>query len=113
MPYNQVLAQRIHAILEVNSGVSEKKMFGGIGYMVHGNMACGVLGDDLIARLDPELHAEVMAKPFVRPFLSPRGKPMVGWVLVSPEGWQKEDDLLEWVRQGHAYASSLPEKNKA
>ena len=113
MPYNQILAQRIHAILGGSAGVSEKKMFGGVGFMVHGNMACGVLGDDLIARVGPELHTAAMAKPFVRSFLSPRGEPMAGWVLVSPEGWQTEEDLLGWVRQGYEYASSLPEKKKA
>jgi TfoX/Sxy family transcriptional regulator of competence genes len=110
MPYNLALAQRIRILLEGRAGLVEKKMFGGVGFMLNGNMACGVLGEDLIVRVGVEKNEQALAKPHTRPFPAPGGKPMAGWILVSPEGWEKETDLQAWVEQGYEYARSLPEK---
>jgi TfoX/Sxy family transcriptional regulator of competence genes len=110
LPYNQNLAKRIRTILEDHTGIIEKKMFGGVGFILHGNMACGVQGDDLIVRLGIENNDKALSQPFVRPFLAPGGKPMVGWVLVAPEGLGTDLALKGWVELGYEYASSLPKK---
>jgi TfoX/Sxy family transcriptional regulator of competence genes len=110
MPYDQNLTKRIRIVLEVHPDIVEKKMFGGVGFMLRGNMACGVQGDDLIVRVGADNNAAALAKPFVRPFMAMPGKPMAGWVLVAPEGVATDQDLQQWVELGFEYASNLPEK---
>ena len=110
MPYDQNLAKRIRIVLESFPVLVEKKMFGGVGFMLWGNMVCGVQGDDLIVRVGAENNASALAQPFVRPFMPVPGKPMAGWVLVAPEGVVTEQDLQHWVEKGFEYASTLPEK---
>lgn len=111
MPYNQSLADRIQAALGARPGVVEKKMFGGVGFMLRGNMACGVIGEDLLVRVGSEQDEAALAQPHTRPFLAPvGGKPMAGWILVSPEGWQAEADLARWIEQGYQFTQTLPEK---
>ncbi len=111
MPYNKLLTQRIEKILGEHPGLVEKKMFGGVGFTLHGNMACGVIGDELIVRVGSEQNETALALPHVRPFLSPSGgKPMAGWILVSREGWEADRDLIRWIEQGVQYAQTLPEK---
>ncbi len=110
MPYNQNLAKRIRNVLESNPGVVEKKMFGGVGFMLNGNMACGVQGEDLIVRVGAENNASALTQPFVRPFMVMPGKAMEGWVLVAPEGTAIDQALLHWIELGVKYASTLPEK---
>jgi len=110
MAYNQALAQRIRTLLEGRPGLVEKKMFGGVGFMLHGNMACDVQGDDLFVRVGTEMNDQALAQSHTRPFPAPGGKPMAGWVLVSPEGWEQTQDLERWVGQGATYALTLLEK---
>jgi TfoX/Sxy family transcriptional regulator of competence genes len=110
MPYNQNLSQRIKNILGTRPGIIEKKMFGGVGIILHGNMACGVQGESLIVRVGVENNEAALSKPFVRPFMVTGGKPMAGWVLVALEGLETDQDLQGWVEQGYNYALSLPEK---
>jgi len=110
MPYNLNLAQRIREILGERSGLIEKKMFGGVGFLIHGNMSCGVLGNDLIVRVGPDHNASALSQAFTRPFLAPGGKPMAGWIFVALEGLQNDQDLQQWVEQGYKFARSLPEK---
>lgn len=110
MPYDQNLAKRTRVLLEVHPEIVEKKMFGGTGFMLRGNMVCGVQGDDLIVRVGAENNASALAQPFVRPFMPVPGKPMAGWILVSPEGVVTDQDLQHWISQGFEYASTLPEK---
>jgi TfoX/Sxy family transcriptional regulator of competence genes len=110
MAYNQYLAQRIHDILGAHPGIIEKKIFGGVGFILHGNMVCGVQGDSLIVRVGINKNDSALSRPFVRPFLVAGGKPMAGWVLVDPEGLGTDQDLQGWVEQGYEYALSLPEK---
>ena len=86
MPYDQNLTQRIRIVLEVHPEIVEKKMFGGVGFMLRGNMACGVQGDDLIVRVGAENNASALRRAYVRPFMVMPGKPMAGWILVAPEG---------------------------
>jgi hypothetical protein len=101
MAYNLELAKRIWAHLAGLPGVSEKKMFGGVG--------CGVHGENLIVRLSAEEGEKTLALPYTRPFdLS--GKPMRGWLYVEPAGWATDEELSGWLQQGIAYARSLPPK---
>jgi TfoX/Sxy family transcriptional regulator of competence genes len=109
MAYDEALAQRIRAALPDVPGLTEKKMFGGIGFLVHGNMACGVSGNDLMVRISPDSYDTAIAKPHVRMF-DLTGRPMKGWILVASAGVQSGEDLQSWLQQGVAFAQSLPPK---
>jgi TfoX/Sxy family transcriptional regulator of competence genes len=109
MAYDEELAERVREVLAARSGVSERKMFGGIAFMVEGNMACGVLGENLIVRLGDEEGAKALSEEGVRPF-DFTGKPMKGIVYVSPERTAHVAGLGEWVDAGADYAASLPAK---
>jgi TfoX/Sxy family transcriptional regulator of competence genes len=106
--YDEDLAQRVRDLLSARAEVSERKMFGGIAFMVAGNMACGVLGEDLIVRLGEE-GEKALAEEGVRPF-DFTGKPMKSTVYVSPERTSDDAGLAEWVEAGADYAASLPAK---
>ena len=84
-------------------------MFGGIGFMLSGNMAAGVIRDDVIIRLDPEEGERALDEPGVRMF-DLTGRPMTGWLLVGPEGTASDDGLRAWVDRSAAFAESLPPK---
>jgi TfoX/Sxy family transcriptional regulator of competence genes len=109
MAYDEALAQRIRAALPELPGLTEKKMFGGIGFLVHGNMACGVSGESLMVRIRPDATSAALAQPAVRVF-DMTGRPMKGWILVEPAGLNSADDLKRWLEQGIAFALSLPPK---
>ena len=109
MAYDEGLAERIREVLAEQSGLVEKKMFGGVGFMLHGNMACGVNKDDLIVRVGPERYAEAVVRPHTKPF-DMTGRPMKGWVVVTPPGYEDEKDLADWVQEGVKFALSLPPK---
>lgn len=109
MAYDEGLAQRIRDSLQEAPGLVEKKMFGGIGYMLQGNMACGVNQDTLIVRVGPDLYEEALSRPHTRVF-DMTGRPMKGWVVVAPEGIEEDDDLDQWIQQGVDFALSLPAK---
>jgi TfoX/Sxy family transcriptional regulator of competence genes len=109
MAYDEDLAERVRDALAARSDVSERKMFGGIAFMVGGNMACGVLGEDLIVRLGDEEGEKALQEDGVRAF-DFTGKPMKGIVYVSPERTSDDSGLTEWVEAGADYAASLPPK---
>ena len=109
MAYDEGLAQRIREVLGEQPGLVEKKMFGGIGFMVRGNMACGVNKDALIVRVGSEKHEEALARPHTRPF-DITGRPMKGWVMVVSDGYESDESLEDWVQQGLDFALSLPTK---
>jgi hypothetical protein len=109
MAYDVGLAQRIRELLSEQPELVEKKMFGGIAFMLHGNMACGVLGDDLMVRVGPDRHQPALDRPHTRPF-DFTGKPMSGWVVVAASGVESDEDLESWVQQGVEFALSLPAK---
>jgi TfoX/Sxy family transcriptional regulator of competence genes len=108
MPYDLKLADRIRAQLEGLPFV-EKKMFGGVGFLIAGNMACGVYKDDLVVRVDPEKTSRLLKKSHAKPF-DITGRPMKGWLLVEPEGVSTERRLGAWVREGVEFATTLPPK---
>jgi TfoX/Sxy family transcriptional regulator of competence genes len=90
-------------------GFNEKKMFGGIGFLINGNMACGVHGNQMIVRLGVEQYEEAVTKSTVKTF-DLTGKPMKGWITVAPEGYKSDDDLMSWINQGVAFTQTLPGK---
>jgi len=108
MAYNLKLAERIRTQLEGIPFI-EKKMFGGIGFLLHGNMACGVIKDDLIVRVDPEKHSALLKKPYARPF-DMTGRPMKGWLVVAVEGTKTDKQLGTWIKEGVEYSLTLPPK---
>jgi TfoX/Sxy family transcriptional regulator of competence genes len=110
MAYDLDLAERIE-LLSVNwPGFSVKRMFGGLGYLLHGNMAFGVLKDQLIVRCGPAKHASCLARAHVREF-DLTGRPMHGWVMVAAEGLGDDQLLTSWLQSGRDFAASLPAKS--
>ena len=109
MPYSKSLAARIRHILAQRSGVVEKKMFGGIAFMLHGNMLVGVWNNSLIARLGPNEGGKALSQPNVTEF-DVTGRPMKGWVMVEPDGIDTDDQLGDWIRRAGEYAMTLPAK---
>jgi TfoX/Sxy family transcriptional regulator of competence genes len=109
MAYNEILAGQVRMEIGVQPGMREKVMFGGISFLVNGNMACGVIGDELIVRVKPEETQQALSQPHTRVF-DMSGKPMRGWIVVMPEGIKSSADLKRWVGQGIEYAATLPKK---
>ena len=108
MAFDEGLATRVRELLGGETGLTEMQMFGGLAFLLDGNMACGVRGHDLLVRADPAIHEAHTAERGVRPD-DLTGRPMKGWLLVEPIG-HGDDDLRRWVGQGVAYARSLPPK---
>lgn len=109
MAYDETLALRIRLALSEQENVVEKKMFGGVGFLIQGNMVCGVHKDMLMVRVGLDAYDETLERPNVLPF-DITGRPMRGWVLVTEQGWKGEADLEVWVNQGVTFASTLPPK---
>ena len=109
MAYDERLAERIRRALAVREGMTEKKMFGGIAFMLRGNMCCGIVRDDLMIRVGPERHEEALAQPHARP-MDFTGRPMRGMVYVGPEGLRSDADLNAWLRRGVEFTETLPPK---
>ena len=111
MAYDQKLAERLRLALKGQKGIVEKKLFGGVAFLLNGNMSVGVNKNDLIVRLDPDEHDALLKRPHARTFdLSAGGRPMKGWMLVAPAGVKAEKDLKSWIDIGVKYAKSLPKK---
>jgi len=109
MPYDEGLAQRIREALEGRPGVAEKRMFGGMAFMINGNMACGVIKDDLMIRVGPDGYEKSLSMAHTRRF-DFTGKPLRGFIVVAATGFEDDDALRKWVMKGVDFASSLPAK---
>jgi len=109
MAYNEILAQRVRDNLHPGSAVVEKKMFGGITFMVNGNMAVCVSGDDLVVRAGLTRFEAALAMRGADLF-QPTGKPMTGWVKVTPDGLQTEESLKKWINMALELVQTLPAK---
>src|SRR5262245_40696107 len=110
MAFDQHLAKRTRAQLSQHVEFVEKKMFGGLAFLVQGNMCCGVHQNTLIVRLDPQSPYAALRRPHTRPFdLS--GRPMKGWLLVDAAGLQDDSELAEWIHTAVRYVSSRPAKS--
>ena len=111
MAYNQQLASRMRSILLTRPGIIEKNMFGGIGFLLRGNMCCGIWKDLLVVRLSPEESAKALKQKHVRP-MDITGRPMKGWLFVEPEGYEDDCALLGWVERSVEHAGTMPAKKK-
>jgi TfoX/Sxy family transcriptional regulator of competence genes len=109
MAYDKALASRVRETFADNAEISERQMFGGIAFMLSGNMAVGVRNDDLMVRIDPSDNDEALAQPGVR-ISDMSGRPMKGWILVAAEATEDDADLQRWVKAGLDFAGSLPPK---
>ena len=110
MAYDEDLANRIRELIASEPDVTEKKMFGGLAFLVGGNMSVAASGQGgLMLRCDPEETDELLAKPHARRF-EMRGREMQGWLRVDDQGVRTKRQLEAWVRRGVAYARSLPAK---
>jgi TfoX/Sxy family transcriptional regulator of competence genes len=110
MPVDQDFANRIRDELADVDGITEKSMFGGLAFLLHGNMAVGIMSTgDLMVRVGPDATEEALSKPHTRLF-EMRGRSMTGWVIVALEGVKTRRQLGPWVKRGVAFASSLPPK---
>ncbi len=109
MAFDEALAARIRKRLARRAGMSEKRMFGGLAFLLNGNMCCGVHKQELIVRLDAGKSGDALAQPHTRVFdLS--GRPMKGWILIEPAGVEDDEALTKWLRLATDYAGSLPRK---
>jgi TfoX/Sxy family transcriptional regulator of competence genes len=109
MAYDERLAERIDAALAGRDDVRERKMFGGIAFMVSGNLCCGALGEDLIVRLGEDGGDAALDEPHTRP-MDVGGRAMKGWVFVAPAGVADDAALRGWVDRALAFVATLPPK---
>lgn len=107
MAFDTKLESRIDLISLNWPGLTKKAMFGGKGYLLQGKMAFGIWRDHLVVRCGPERYAACLARPHARPF-DVTGKPMTGWVLVSPTAIDTDAELNDWLVLGRDFAASLP-----
>ena len=103
------LIERIRPMMKRRKGYSEKKMFGGICFMINGNMCVGPWKGSLIVRLDRDNHEQTQSEPYAKP-MDITGKVMKGWARIEPAGIATDDDLKGWVNRAVKYARTLPPK---
>jgi hypothetical protein len=108
--YDKDLAERLRARLAGLPAVAEREMFGGIAFLVGGNMAVGVTGDELMVRVGKDAHDATVSLPGARIFDLSSSRPMIGWLVVGPEGFATEVEFDSWVQRGVDFAESLPPK---
>ena len=111
MAYDENLVSRIRHILAKEGTVGEKKMFGGVTFMLGSNMCCGVVKELLMVRVGPENYEQALAEPHVQP-MTFTGRPFKGYLYVSPEGCRTEEALRKWVLMAARFTSTLPSKAK-
>jgi TfoX/Sxy family transcriptional regulator of competence genes len=109
MPYSQSLVDRVRHALQGHRGITEKKMFGSIIFLLNGNMLVGIWQSSLIVRLGPERATTALKQPHVREF-DVTGRPMKGWVMVEPDGLESDQRLGEWIEMAMRFVEGLPEK---
>ena len=110
MAYDEDLANRIRELVLMEPGVTEQRMFGGLAFLINGNMSVSASGQGgLLLRVDPVETDSLLGKPHARPF-EMRGRVMEGWLRVDPDGVRTKGQLERWVARGVAYARSLPRK---
>ena len=107
--YDEGIAQRIREQLDEQAGLAEKRMFGGLAFLVNGNMAVGVVGDELMVRVGPDRYEEALRAPHARPMDFTK-RPMRGFVFVGAAGFEEDEELHRWIERGVRFAASLPRK---
>ena len=109
MAYDESLASRVRALLQDLPNVSERKMFGGLAFMVQGNMCCGVRNDELMVRVGAAAYSEALSQPHARP-MDFTGRPMVGFLYVGSPGLASEQGLAAWIQRSLDFILTLPPK---
>ncbi len=109
MAYDEKLAERVREVFAPREGLREKKMFGGLAFMLHGHMCCGIAREALMVRVGPEAYEETLARPHARP-MDFTGRALKGMVYVDAGGYRSKKALRQWVERGVAFVSSLPPK---
>lgn len=109
MAYDETLAARVRADLAERAEIAERRMFGGLAFMMSGNMCCCVTEHGLMVRVGPDAYQDALAQPHAG-LMDLTGRPMRGWVLVQPAGLESDGDLSRWVAQGADFAATLPAK---
>ena len=109
MAFSEALADRVRAALADRDDLSEKRMFGGICFLLGGNMCCGVVGEDLMVRVGPDAYEDALGRPHARE-MDFTGRPMRGMVYVDAAGIRTAPGLGAWVARGVAFAGALPPK---
>lgn len=111
MAYDEDLANRIRELVMIEEGIAEKRMFGGLAFLINGNMAVAASGQGgLMVRVDPAETEALLGKPHAKPF-EMRGRAMQGWLRIDPEGVKTKRQLERWVARGVGYARGLPAKS--
>ena len=111
MSYDQSIAQRVRAVLANRADVVEREMFGGLTFLVRGNMCCGVLGSNLVVRVGPQNYRTVLGQPHARE-MDFTGRALKGLVYVERRGINSDQDLRRWVDRGIEFTASLPAKQR-
>jgi TfoX/Sxy family transcriptional regulator of competence genes len=109
MAYSKSLAKRIRHLLAGRAGIVEKAMFGGVAFLLNGNMLVGVWQNSLIVRLGPEQGPAALEDEHVREF-DVTGRPMKGWIMVEPDGIESDSQLADWIRRATGFVATLPAK---
>jgi hypothetical protein len=113
MAYDEALADRVRRALgRRRDGVTEKKMFGGIAFLLDGKTFCGIVKEDLMVRIGPERYGEALSAPHARP-MDFTGRPLTGYVFVGPSGTRTEPAVRKWVDQATAFVATLPATSRA
>ena len=110
MAYDELLGERVRRTLAGTAGLTEKRMFGGLCFLINGHMCAGIVGSTLMVRIGAEGYADALTEPGVRP-MDFTGRPMTGMVFVDPPALATEEMLRAWVTRGALYAASLPPKS--
>jgi len=109
MPFDEALAERVRPLLRGSHSLKEKRMFGGLAFMVNGHMCCGIVGNDFVIRTGPDQYKAALSQPHARP-MDFTGRAMRGFVYVNPSGSRCARGLKTWVRRGMRFILSLPKK---
>jgi TfoX/Sxy family transcriptional regulator of competence genes len=109
MPFSESLAERVRQHLSRRRGLSEKRMFGGLAFLLGGNMLVGVWEYSLVVRLGPDAATKALTEPRVQPF-DVAGRAMRGWVIVEPDGLDEDRHLRDWIARAFEFVSTLPAK---
>ncbi len=109
MGYDEGTAQRIRDVLGTAPGLTERKMFGGVSFMLDGNMCCGVVKTDLVVRIGRDRYTDMLREPHARP-MDFTGRPLTGFVYVSPDGYDADISLERWIHRSVSFVRTLPPK---
>jgi TfoX/Sxy family transcriptional regulator of competence genes len=107
MTFNEITASRIRSAMQGTPGVSERAMFGGVSFMLEGNMCCGVIEDNLVVRVGPKDYEAALQEPHARP-MDFTGRPLRGFVYVERAGYEEPSALHHWIERGIEFARTLP-----